>query len=267
MAPVTSVRDRLTDALATQGRVIVALILREMRTRFGQSQIGYAWAMSEPMVHILALTLIATALQRRPAIGDSTEVFMFCGILPFLLVRNISTKTAVAVSSNGPLLTYPLVKPVDTFLARILLETLTMMVSAVLTGLIFLAIGIDVWPDDSLNYLIAFAVTMLLGAGIGVASAVVISVFSVWRTVLGWLFRVIYFTSGVFVVIDDLPPGVRDILALNPLAHCVAWFHTAQFEEYNSLILDKSYVILWGAGLLTFGFTAERALRRWTQDK
>ena len=37
------------SALATQFRVIGALILRELHTRYGRENIGYLWMIGEPM--------------------------------------------------------------------------------------------------------------------------------------------------------------------------------------------------------------------------
>src|ERR1700736_2237433 len=44
------------ERLRTQGRVVHALIIRETRTRFGDSKLGYGWALLEPTAHILMLS-------------------------------------------------------------------------------------------------------------------------------------------------------------------------------------------------------------------
>jgi tetratricopeptide (TPR) repeat protein len=45
------------DQLRSQRRVIRALIIRETRTRFGDSKLGYGWALLEPIMHIALLSL------------------------------------------------------------------------------------------------------------------------------------------------------------------------------------------------------------------
>ena len=42
----------LVKALQSQGRVLIALMLREARTRYGRQRAGYLWALVEPMLHI-----------------------------------------------------------------------------------------------------------------------------------------------------------------------------------------------------------------------
>ena len=40
------------QALAVQGRVISALTLRETRSRYGNSKLGFFWALFEPAAHV-----------------------------------------------------------------------------------------------------------------------------------------------------------------------------------------------------------------------
>jgi len=59
------------EMLQTQGRVILALIIRETRTRFGDSKLGYGWALLEPILHILLLSLVFAVMMRgRSAINS-----------------------------------------------------------------------------------------------------------------------------------------------------------------------------------------------------
>jgi tetratricopeptide (TPR) repeat protein len=69
-----------TARLRTQARVIQALIIRETRTRFGDSRLGYGWALIEPILHIVLLAAMFSLLMRgRPPIGTHFFVFYFTG--------------------------------------------------------------------------------------------------------------------------------------------------------------------------------------------
>ena len=121
--------QRFRDALALQGRVVWALVLREMRTRFGHSRLGYAWALGEPVVFILVLSALKSAAGGGvSALGTSIPVFFFTGIVPFLMFRRTTQQLGSAISANRALLNYPPVRPVDTLIARALLEIATMLV-------------------------------------------------------------------------------------------------------------------------------------------
>jgi capsular polysaccharide transport system permease protein len=70
-------------------RVIYALILRETRTRLADSKLGYGWALIEPVLHIVVLSLVFAVMMRgRPPIGDKFFIFYYTGIIPYhLFVR------------------------------------------------------------------------------------------------------------------------------------------------------------------------------------
>ena len=79
-------RPTIFSALQTQLRVIYALMIRETRTRLADSKLGYGWALLEPVLHILMLSLVFAVMMRgRPPIGDKFFIFYYTGIIPYHL--------------------------------------------------------------------------------------------------------------------------------------------------------------------------------------
>ena len=130
-----------TEALAIQGRVLLALMLREARTRYGRQQIGYLWALIEPMMHISMMMLIYSLMGRGSPLGESLPMFLATGFATFLGFRNVYNRTRGGYGSNEALLTYPVVKIVDVFLGRALLELATWIVVMVLLMSILITVG------------------------------------------------------------------------------------------------------------------------------
>ena len=91
------------ETLRTQGRVIHALIIRETRTRFGDSKLGYGWALLEPIAHILMLSLVFAVMMRgRPPIGDEFFIFYYTGIIPYhMFVRGVPGASHLVPRSDG----------------------------------------------------------------------------------------------------------------------------------------------------------------------
>jgi tetratricopeptide (TPR) repeat protein len=72
------------ERLKTQGRVIHALIIRETRTRFGDSRLGYGWALIEPILHIALLSAVFSLLMHgNPPIGTHFFVFYYTGLIRY----------------------------------------------------------------------------------------------------------------------------------------------------------------------------------------
>jgi capsular polysaccharide transport system permease protein len=120
------------DAARLQFRVIGALVLRETRTRFGTSRLGYMWALAEPIVHVLVLNVLYLAMLRRPPIGTSLALFFITGIVPYFIFQKTSQRLMGAISGNRAILQLALVKNLDVILGRALLELGTMLIVALL---------------------------------------------------------------------------------------------------------------------------------------
>jgi tetratricopeptide (TPR) repeat protein len=95
-------RPRPTPGFAertrTQLRVVHALIIRETRTRFGDSRLGYGWALLEPILHIALLSAVFSLLMRgSPPIGTNFFVFYFTGLIRY----SGANGTSKAVTPNG----------------------------------------------------------------------------------------------------------------------------------------------------------------------
>jgi tetratricopeptide (TPR) repeat protein len=77
-------KARFADAWRTQRRVVRALIIRETRTRFGDARLGYGWALIEPVLHVVTLSLAFAALMHgRPPIGRQFFIFYYSGLIRY----------------------------------------------------------------------------------------------------------------------------------------------------------------------------------------
>jgi capsular polysaccharide transport system permease protein len=49
--------------LATQSRVVGALLIREVYTRFGREGLGFAWIVAEPLIFAIPVRLVWSAVR------------------------------------------------------------------------------------------------------------------------------------------------------------------------------------------------------------
>jgi tetratricopeptide (TPR) repeat protein len=78
----------LVGRLKSQARVVHALIIRETRTRFGDSRLGYGWALIEPILHIVLLAAMFSLLMHgQPPIGTHFFVFYYTGLIRYYLAN------------------------------------------------------------------------------------------------------------------------------------------------------------------------------------
>ena len=113
-------------------RVLAALIIRETSARFGRSWGGYIWAIAEPTGGIVLLSVAFSVITHVPPRGTSFMYFYASGFVPFMMYNSIANVTMHAIRTNRGLLTYPVVRPLDTVISRATLEMMTHFVVALI---------------------------------------------------------------------------------------------------------------------------------------
>lgn len=248
-------------ALVCQVRVVGALILREMRVRFGRSQLGYLWAVAEPLAYVAAFSAMFHFMDRHPPFGNSMALFFAAGVLPFHLFRNLGNQLTGAFTANQALLTYPIVQPIDTIIARTILEVATSLFIMLVVLSAFIVAGNAPMPASIMRLLEATALLSLLGLGYGLMGAVIITRLNAWQNISRLIMAPMLFLSGVFYSLDMLPPNVRAIVAWNPVIHGVEMFRDGYYTNYRADAVDPFYLLLWGLSLSFIALAMERTVR------
>jgi capsular polysaccharide transport system permease protein len=234
-------------------RVLAALVLREMTTRYGRSWGGYVWALAEPLGAIALLTLVFSQMMRSPPIGSSFALFYASGYMAFQLFVDISNTTSSAIGVNRSILRYPSVTPLDAILSRFLLSLLTQVVAmTILFSGIILIFGVSV-SLDPVKLSMAIAISALLGLGIGALNCVIFAFVPVWHQIWAVISRPLFLVSGIFYLVEDLPEHLRGIIWFNPLVHPVSLMRAGFYGSYDARSASPAYACLIGAVCLLLG--------------
>ncbi len=236
-------------------------MLRDMRTRFFGTAIGHIVSFLWPLTHILILLGIYTAMGRNAPYGDSVIVFSTTALIPFMTFNYTSRLMVLTGLWNKPLLSFPVVKPLDLFIARALLETSNSFFVALILLSAEWLYGLDVVPRDMTQASLAFAASALLGVGFGLFNGVVAQLAKLWATAYVLVIILFWVSCGTFFVPDDLPQQLIDIVSWNPLLHDVEWMRSAYYDGYGSHVMDKSYLLWCGFGSIALGLGLERLVR------
>lgn len=228
-------------------RVIFALMIRESRTRYGKSDIGYLWAIIEPLAQLLILWWVfSTIAARHPPIAASMPVFLVTGILPFNFWRSCVSRGGTAATSNTPLLTYPQVKVMDVILSRVLLDAATLVVVTLVfvVGLRYLyGEPFASWVDHPLSGILSLLGLLYFSLSCAILSAGITRIFPPWSDIFGYLGRPLWFISGIFFTLESLPAGARAYAQLNPIAHMLEWIRSAWLPGFESTHFSIMFVL------------------------
>lgn len=249
-------------SLRAQCRIILALFLRETRTRYGKSMIGYTWALLEPMFQIALWSALFIAMDRRPPIGDSMTMFVLTAFIPLMMFRNLSSQLTNAIVSNRALLYFPVVTNTDVIFGRAFLEVVTIFTVAIIFFAGLWLIGLDSIPQNPVGALIALISIAFFGTGFGFCNAVIATQIASWPKFVGWINRIAFLTCGIFFLPQMLPIEIQKFLKVLPLTHAVDWFRATFFFGYKSDFYHIWYIFAAGAWCMFMGFAMERVLRR-----
>ena len=254
-------RFGLREALTRQGRVMFAVMLRNIRTRFFGHGLGYLVAIAWPLTHILALLALASFAGRAPPFGESTVLFIATGTAPFMAFSYVSRFMQMSVLMTRPLLAFPEVKVVDVLFASAILEVLSSCCVILILLVLAWFFNITVMPRDIVEAFYAFGAAVLLGFGVGLVVGVIALAAPIWATIYALLMIVLWATSGVAFVPDFLPEPVRSFASYQPVLQVVEWMRSAYYEGYGEGVLDRRYVLEVAVGSIFLGLLMERATR------
>lgn len=234
-------------------RTVIALILREMSTRYGRTPGGYLWGLLEPLAAIMILSVAFSLVMRTPRLGTSFILYYATGYLAFNLYQVLSSTISKAINFSKPLLKYPAVTWVDAVIARFLLNSLTsLLITVLLLGGILAVIDsrtvLDLPP-----IVLALSLAMLLGLGVGVLNCALSGLFPLWEMIWAIITRPLFLASGVLFLYDAMPPLAREILWYNPLIHIVGRMRTGFYSTYTAAYINETYVLVVALVCLVMG--------------
>lgn len=251
-------------AAAVSARVIHALLLRESVTRYGRRSAGYVWALIQPMLQVGVMIAVFSFIGRAAPVGDSLMVFFITGVIPLLMFRKSLTQGARAITSNRSLMNYPQVRAFELITARVLLESLTTTLVVLIIIVFMQAFGglsISAWISEPLELLAALTALMLLSYGTAFLSAQIGRVFQQWSDLTSAMGRLLFFTSGLWYTLETLPPGLRKIVAYNPVAQIIEWIRDASIRGFDSPHINAVYPVAFGLVCLAVGLAIEWLFR------
>jgi capsular polysaccharide transport system permease protein len=243
-------------------RVIGALLMREVLTRFGRHNIGFMWMFAEPMIFTLGVTILWNIMGVSKGGGITITAFVLTGYSTILLWRNVPGRCVMALRPNFSLMFHRAVKPIDVYISRILLEVVGATISFVVLTMVFHSLGLVPLPYD---YVTVWAAWLLLawyagalGMLIGALSEQSDIVDKLWHPAMYLLIPL----SGSFSMVAALPPAFRDILLINPTVHCNELLRAGFFGPGHEWFYSVGYVIVFNMALTLLALAQVRYVSR-----
>jgi capsular polysaccharide transport system permease protein len=232
----------LLQSLAIQRRVLYALMMRELITRFGRENLGVLWLAGEPMLFTIGVATlwIATGFNH----GSSIPIVAFAvtGYSSVLMWRNAASHCSQAVEMNKALLYHRSVRVIDVLLTRIALEIAGATCSFITLSLVFIYFGLMPMPVDMLLVLAGWIMLAWFGSclalliGAGTAFSPIVE--RLWHPAAYLFFPI----SGAAFMVDWLPRNFQAFVLLLPTVHGVEMLRHGFFGNVVRSHYDAGYM-------------------------
>lgn len=248
----------LVRSFEIQRRVIGALLMREILTRYGRHNIGFMWLFFEPMTFTLGITALWSMLKVEHVTSVPITGFALTGYSTVLVWRNAVNRCLLAIEPNLSLLYHRNVRVIDIFLARVLLEVAGATISFIVLTLVFVAVGWCNAPYDVLRategWFLLVGYALGLGLLIGSLSDLSETIDRVWHTITYLTFPL----SGAAYMVEWLPQKLQKYALYLPMVNGVEMVREGFFGPPLKFHYNWLYFLVFDALLILFGLLMVR---------
>jgi ABC-type polysaccharide/polyol phosphate export permease len=199
--------------------LVMTLAERDLRVRYKQAVLGFAWSVFTPIMLMLAFALVFTKLAKVETGGAPYVLFSFLGLIPWTFFSNSLNGGGMSLVTNMQIVN-KIYCPREVFpVGTIVVAAFDTAVSVLVLGLLF---GIEGYAPKAQSYYVPLFLPALLACTLGLtlATAVLLVYLRDLRHVLPLLIQFALFATpvayGLNVVADS---NTKKLIysALNPL--------------------------------------------------
>jgi capsular polysaccharide transport system permease protein len=245
------------NSLQTQKRIVGALVMREILTRFGRHNIGFMWLFVEPMLFTLGVLALWTSLGNHSMILPIVA-FSVSGYSAIIVLRNTISRCGNAIEPNKALMHHRNVRVVDLFISRIVIEVMGVSVSFLVLSSLLVLLGLMQPPVDLLKVLGAWFMLCWLTLGVSFLFG---SLFTLSETadriwhVASYLF---FPLAGPMYMVHWLPQALQPYALMLPTVHCTELLREGLFGNSVTAHYDLMYLVQCNLAFTLLGLMSVR---------
>jgi capsular polysaccharide transport system permease protein len=255
----------LLRSVAIQFRVIGALVMREVTTRYGRHNIGFMWLFVEPMMFTLGIAALQNALKSSHGVPITT--FAVTGYSTILLWRNTVSRCSQAITPNISLMYHRNVRVLDIFVSRIILESAGATISFFVLSAFFIFVGESTAPVDILKVLFGWVMVAWFGASLALVVGSLSERFEVIEKLWHPVSYILFPLSGALFLVEWLPKAAREVVLWLPMVHGVEIIREGYFGNAMRAYYDISYMAATCLCLTLLGLALAKDVGRRVQPQ
>lgn len=240
--------------------LIWALALKELRVRYKRSVLGFFWALLNPLLMMLVLTVVFGSLLMRLSLPHYS-IFLLSMLLPWTFFAQCLSYSVESIVANGELLKKVRVAKVVFPIAAVLSNIINFLLSMIPLLLLILAMRFPVhWTWVYLP--VPMVGLFLFTLGVSFVFATVNVFYRDVSHIIQIIVQAWFYFSPIIYSLDFVPARYRWFFRLNPLLYVLNGFRLSIY--YGLLPSTASIALSLGFGVLflAIGFSVFRRYER-----
>ncbi len=235
----------LVREIARYHELIWALAIKELRVRYKRSMLGFVWALLNPLLTMIVLTLVFSHIMRFNL--DHYSVFLISTLLPWTFFAQALSYSTDSIVGNGELLKKVYVPKTVFPVAAVLANIINFLLAMIPLALLLVGVRFPFhWTWVYLPIPLLGLMLFTLGFGLFLAAANVY--FRDLSHILQIVLQAWFYLSPVIYSVDFVPARYRPLFHLNPIIYALNGFRLAIY--YGRVPTLQSAALSIGIGLV-----------------
>src|SRR3989344_8120864 len=241
------------------------LVKREIKARYKQSILGYAWVILVPLINLVVLTVVFSFFIRIPTGNIPYPVFLFTALVPWTFTANAITFATQSLVSNTNLIT-KIYLPREIFpISTILAKTVDLVLTALILVVILIAFNIPL-KITMLAVPLVFFFHFLLVLGISFILSSINVFFRDVENVLGVALTIWMYITPVLYPQELIPEKLIPFLNLNPMMPIINAYRNTILYGVMPSWQSFSYAAVVSTLVFIFGYKFFKVRSRFFAD-
>lgn len=245
--------------------LLFELVKREIKSRYKQSILGYAWVLLVPLVNLLVLTVVFSFFIRIPTGNIPYPIFLFTALVPWTFTANAITFATQGLVSNTTLITKIYLPreifPIATVFAKLVDYLLTFLI--LLLFLVIYGVGFKI----TMLYLpLIFLFHLLLVLGVSFILSAINVFFRDVENVLGVGLTIWMYVTPIIYPPELIPSQFTPIFNLNPMMPIIDAYRNTILYGVAPSWQSFSYAAVFSTLIFFLGYKFFRARSKYFAD-
>lgn len=206
----------LVQGWSIQTRVLKALLIRELSTRFGRENIGFLWMMVEPLLFPALVAIMWRFLKGPEEHGISIIAYVITGYVPLTMFRHAVQRCAGVFTANSSLMYHRQIRLLDFILVRFLVEMIGSMMSFTFIAVVLIRLDLFPVPANFGYFTAGWALYCLFTFSLCLVLAPLSEVSEIVEKFIPITTYLMIPFSGTFNQVSWLTPDLRSIMLWSP---------------------------------------------------